>query len=94
MIKVIVPSIIKENHLSDALQLYELLVKETVKEQGCISYELFQALDDPNSLTLIEEWEDEQALHRHTKTPHFINLVGKLAEYEQELPIHICKKLF
>ena len=94
MIKVISQSIIKENHLSDALQLYELLVKETVKEQGCISYELFQAFDNPNSLTLIEEWEDEEALHRHTETPHFIDLVGKLAEYEQELPVHIYKKLF
>ncbi|WP_312941866.1 putative quinol monooxygenase [Oscillibacter sp.] len=94
MIKVIAPSIIKKNHLSDALHLYELLVTETVKEQGCISYELFQTLDNPNSLTLIEEWEDEEALHHHTKTPHFIDLVGKLAEYEQELPVHIYKKLF
>lgn len=93
MIKVIAPSIIKENSLSDALQLYKLLVKETIKEQGCISYELFQALDDPNSLTLIEEWEDEEALLFHTKTPHFIELVGKLADYEQELPVHIYKKL-
>lgn len=94
MIKVIAPSIIKENHLSDALQLYELLVKETLKEQGCISYELFQDLDDPNNLTLIEEWEDKEALKRHTKTPHFIDLVGKLAEYEQELPVRIYNKLF
>lgn len=94
MIKVIAPSIIKEDHLLDALQLYQLLVKETVKEQGCISYELFQDIEDPKSLTLIEEWEDEEALQRHTKTSHFIDLVGKLAEYEQELPVHIYKKLF
>lgn len=94
MIKVIAPSIIKESHLLDALQLYQLLVKETVKEQGCIFYELFQSIDNPNILTLIEEWEDEEALQRHTKTSHFIDLVGKLAEYEQELPVHIYKKLF
>lgn len=47
MIKVIARSIIKENYLPEALVLYQLLVQETVKEQGCISYELFQELDNP-----------------------------------------------
>lgn len=94
MIKVIARSIIKEGHLSEALQIYQLLVNETVKEQGCISYELFQELDNPNSLTLIEEWEDIEALQHHTQTPHFIDLVGKLSFYEKELPVLLYKKLF
>lgn len=75
MIKVIARSVIMENHLSDALKIYKLLVDETVKEPGCITYELFQELDNPNNLTLIEEWESLEALHLHTQTPHFINLV-------------------
>jgi len=94
IIKVIARSVIKENHLDDALQLYKLLVKETVKEHGCISYELFQELENFNNLTLIEEWEDIEALQRHTQTPHFITLVEKLAMYEDELPVLIYKKLF
>lgn len=94
MIKVIAPSVIKENHLSDALHLYQLLVKETVKEQGCISYELFQEVGNPSRLTLIEEWEDQTALQRHTQTPHFIDLIKKLALHEEELPVLIYKKLF
>lgn len=94
MIKVIARSVIKENHLSDALELYKLLVKETTKENGCISYELFQELNKPNNLTLIEEWADIEALQQHTKTPHFITLVEKLSFYEKELPVLLYKKLF
>lgn len=94
MIKVIARSIIKENHLSEALEIYKLLVAETVKETGCISYELFQELNNPNSLTLIEEWDDMEALQRHTKTPHFITLVEQLSFLEKELPVLIYKKLF
>ncbi|WP_315167584.1 putative quinol monooxygenase [Metaclostridioides mangenotii] len=94
MIKVIQRSVIKEKHLSDALMLYQLLVKETLKEKGCLSYELFQELDNSNNLTLIEDWEDIEALQRHTQTPHFITLVDKLALYEKELPVLIYKKLF
>ena len=94
MIKVIARSVIKENHLPDALKIYKLLVTETVKESGCITYELFQELDNSNNLTLIEEWEDMEALQRHTQTPHFITLVGQLSAYERELPVLIYKKLF
>lgn len=54
MVKVIARSIIKENALPEALALYQLLVQETVKEQGCISYELFQELDNPNNLTRLK----------------------------------------
>lgn len=94
MVKVIARSIIKENSLPEALALYQLLVQETVKEQGCISYELFQELDTPNNLTLIEEWEDLEALKRHTETSHFITLVQQLAQFEKELPVLLYKKLF
>ncbi|WP_312419044.1 putative quinol monooxygenase [Anaerospora hongkongensis] len=94
MVKVIARSIIKENSLPEALALYQLLVQETVKEQGCISYELFQELDNPNNLTLIEEWEDLEALKRHTETSHFITLVQQLAQFEKELPVLLYKKLF
>lgn len=83
MIKVIAKSIIEDGHLSNVRQLYRLLVNETVKEQGCLSYELFQELDNPNNLTLIEEWEDVGALQLHTQTPRFIDLVGKLSLYEK-----------
>ena len=51
MIKVIARSIIKKDNLSDALEIYKLLVAETVKETGCIAYELFQELNNPNNLT-------------------------------------------
>ena len=94
MIKVIARSIIKKNHLSDALQIYELLVAETIKETGCITYELFQELNNPNILTLIEDWEDIEALQHHTQMPHYISLVEKLSLYKKELPVLIYKKLF
>ena len=94
MIKVIARSKIKEGFLPEALELYRELVAETRKEEGCISYELFEELDHPHSLTLIEEWETLEDLHLHTQTPHFTHLVGKLSKIETELPVLIYKKLF
>ena len=38
---------------------------ETQKEPGCIQYELFRSLQDPDSFTLLEKWTDEAALEVH-----------------------------
>lgn len=45
-------------------------IAETRKEDGCISYELFQSLDDPDKLVFVEKWETREALTAHSKQPH------------------------
>lgn len=42
MIKVVARSIIKEGCLTEALQLYRLLIDETVQEKDCISTSYFR----------------------------------------------------
>jgi len=43
----------------------EKLVAETVKEPGCLRYELSQSLDDPRVLIFTEKWANEQAWRAH-----------------------------
>ena len=38
---------------------------ETQKEPGCLQYELFRSLENPESFTLLEKWTDEAALEVH-----------------------------
>jgi quinol monooxygenase YgiN len=45
-------------------------IAETRKEEGCISYELFQSLGDPDRLVFVEQWETREALTAHSKAPH------------------------
>lgn len=77
-----------------ALGLYKQLINETVKEKGCLKYELFCQANDPDKLALIEEWESEACLKAHTRTEHFQRIVPELAKLETEKPILIYKKLF
>jgi quinol monooxygenase YgiN len=37
------------------------------QEPGCLRYELFQSLDDPDKLILHETWSDGPALDSHTE---------------------------
>lgn len=45
-------------------------IAETVKEKGCISYELLQSLGDPDTLVFVERWETREDLTAHSGAPH------------------------
>ena len=51
---------------ADALRAaQENLVAETVKENGCIRYELNQSIEDPHVLIFTESWTTEQRWKDH-----------------------------
>lgn len=46
-------------------------IAETRKEQGCVSYELFQSAENPNEMVFVERWESRDALNAHARSDHF-----------------------
>jgi quinol monooxygenase YgiN len=46
-------------------------VAGTVKEDGCISYDMHLSVSDPTRLVVVERWVSREALSRHVETPHF-----------------------
>lgn len=40
------------------------------KENGCIQYDFFCSVDDPDKLLLLEKWTDRQAQKFHMTQPH------------------------
>ena len=53
-----------------ALALARDMTVATQAETGCISYDFYVGLSDPNTLMLFQEWESMEALLRHFQTPH------------------------
>jgi quinol monooxygenase YgiN len=90
-----VKSYAKADKLDRIMELSKELVEETVKEEGCIRYEILQEVKDPKVMFTIEEWEDEEALNRHMASEHFKRIVPQLNELrEKASEVNICKKLF
>ena len=48
-------------------------------EMGCISYDFYVGLSDPNTLMLFQEWQSMEALMGHFQTEH-------MDEFLRELP--------
>lgn len=94
MIKVVAKNYIQEGKFEDILDLYKELVEKTIKEPGCIKYELFQDINNPRILTMIEEWESIEALDSHEKTEHFVRIFPLLKDLvTDESDFRIYKKL-
>ena len=63
-----------------ALQLAKRMADATRAEQGCISYDFYIGLSDPNTLMLFQEWESMEALMGHFQTEHMEEFLSELPE--------------
>ncbi|WP_104091910.1 putative quinol monooxygenase [Arthrobacter sp. GMC3] len=86
MISVLVGSSVAPENLEGALTVYRGLVAATLKEPGCVSYELLQLRDDDCELMLAERWLSQEHLDAHTRTKHFIEAMHKLETLETAAP--------
>ena len=62
----------------EALELMRRMSVASRAEEGCLSYEFFVGLSDPNTLLLFQEWETVDALHDHFQTPHMEDFLKEL----------------
>ncbi|MDR1616793.1 MAG: antibiotic biosynthesis monooxygenase [Syntrophomonadaceae bacterium] len=62
---------VKEGKQKEFIGQTKDLLENTRKEEGNISYNLFNETDDETRFIFVEEWESDEALKAHTKAPHF-----------------------
>jgi quinol monooxygenase YgiN len=76
----------------DALvALCETMQDNSRREDGCLRYGFFAAVEDPLSFVAVEEWADREALDRHFAQPHlheFGRALLELVSGRPEVAIH------
>jgi quinol monooxygenase YgiN len=56
----------------DTLQIeLKKLVKATLAEQGCLSYEIYECNEEKGQYIITEVWLDQHALDKHQHSPHY-----------------------
>src|SRR5215213_10297535 len=75
----------------ELLAALEKMQDESRREDGCLRYGFFAAIEDPLSFVAVEEWADRAALDRHFAQPHLQEFAGRLLEVvsgQPEVAIH------
>ncbi|MDK1024339.1 MAG: putative quinol monooxygenase [Gammaproteobacteria bacterium] len=71
---------VKPQHRDQAVELMKQMSLATRAEPGCISYEFFVGLSDPDTMLLYQEWESVEALQDHFESSHMEEFLGHLPE--------------
>ncbi len=62
---------------------------ETLKEEGCLSYDLHQSISDPDCFVFVERWETREHLTAHMQTPHLKAWRAAAADFVVERRVEI-----
>lgn len=94
MIKVVAKSEVKKGEKDKVLGMLDEMIEKTRAEEGCISYELYEDVNNPNIITFIEEWENEESLNNHIKSEHFQRIIPVVNELKVNPgPADVYKKI-
>ena len=66
----------KEGRLNDALAAAKALTAASLKQDGCIAYDVFESATRPGILLICETWRDEPALAAHSASDPFVKNVA------------------
>lgn len=67
----------EQNH-AEVVEVARELVAVSLKDNGCVAYDLFQSATRPDVLMICETWKDAECLEAHEKSAHFTALVPKI----------------
>ena len=56
-------------------------------EEGNLRYEYYQSLDDPETVLLIDSWENQEAIDRHHNTPMMSTIAALREKYDLHMTV-------
>ena len=69
---------VKAETREEARQLAIEIATATQAEAGCLFYNFYADLADPNLFRVFEEWESEEALGKHFQTDHMAKFIKEI----------------
>jgi quinol monooxygenase YgiN len=83
MILVTLRMTVRSERRSDLLEAMRGLLEPARVERGCLSYRLYEDVEDGNTFILVEEWEAQDDLESHIRTKNqrrLLTLMDLLSE--------------
>lgn len=78
---------VKEENRKEVLDAARRLTEASLKQEGCIAYDIFESATRPDVLMFCETWRDQEALDGHATSDVFVKetkLIHDLADLKIE----------
>ena len=70
----------KEGQYARGLEAAIALVAKSQKHEGVVAYDVFESATRPDVFCIVETWQNQEVLDKHSATPEFIQYVGIMQE--------------
>ncbi|MBI5057855.1 MAG: antibiotic biosynthesis monooxygenase [Nitrospirae bacterium] len=67
---------VRPERRSDLLETMRGMLEPARVERGCLSYRLYEDVEDRNTFVLMEEWKTQNDLERHIRTDNHRRLMA------------------
>ena len=71
---------VKTEKRARLLDVATSLTEASLKDDGCVAYDIFESHTRPDVLMICETWRDESALAAHESAAHFVQYVPQIQE--------------
>jgi len=93
------PQKVKPEFVSAYKMSFNKCAAETLKEPGCLVYEVYQSFDDSTLFFITETWANKGEHLKHMETPHLKALIeetknmGDSGDTRKSAEIYVCKNV-
>ncbi|AEW85997.1 antibiotic biosynthesis monooxygenase [Flavobacterium columnare NBRC 100251 = ATCC 23463] len=78
---------VENQYVSLFLEMAKIMIENTRREKGNVSYTLYNEYNDQSSFIFIEEFVDSEAFEIHVNTDYYKEFIRKLTPILKEDPI-------
>jgi quinol monooxygenase YgiN len=78
------------NRRDEILKTLSSMIGPTRVLTGCVSCRFYQDVENPNVLTLIEEWEYREALDRHVRSNDYRKILAAMDLASEPPKVQFC----
>lgn len=78
---------VKPENYAEVLEAARRLTEASLRQEGCVAYDVFQSATRPEVLMICETWADDESLKAHSESEVFVKevaLMRSLAEMKLE----------
>ncbi|GHV06057.1 hypothetical protein FACS189416_6370 [Bacteroidia bacterium] len=84
---------VHQENIEELQPVFQAVVDATRLEEGNISYDLYEDINDPLKYTFIENWKSQAAIDAHNASAHFQKFAQAI-NGKADLDVHIIKHKF
>jgi len=83
----------KEGFEEKVKELFCSVIAKTLSEEGCLTYQLNQDVENPRRFVWTEEWTTTELLQKHLNAEHIVKLFNDLPPLIEYSEVVALKKL-